>query len=139
MFIYFVLIAEVLIIGLILYFILKSPFQYPYFKYSFDVSGKRKPEVENLIDIFLNEKNFSKIEKHKEKIEKWKNDCQRMIEKSILKKYRYKQYQKSLNDNRAYNFYLTRTQTRYRQRNYIRTPYKVRQIVNLFSCDYKFL
>ena len=59
--------------------------------------------------------------------------------KSKLKKYRTKQYQKSLNDNRAYNFYLTREQTRYKQINYIRTPYKVVQKVGSFSCDYNFI
>ena len=66
-------------------------------------------------------------------------ESQRKIEKSKLKKYRTKQYQKSLDDNNAYNFYLTRRQTRYKQTNYIRIPYKVVQTVNSFSCDYYFL
>lgn len=127
------------IVSFILYLILRTPFQYPYFEYSFDVSGKRKPDIENLIDDFLNQRKFLMIKRHNEEIEQWKKKCQRKIEKSILKKYRAKQYQKSLDDNEAYNFYLTREQTRYKQINYIRTPYKVEQTVNSFSCDYKFL
>ena len=123
----------------ILYLIFKSPFRYPYFKYFFDVSGKRKPDIENLIDNFLNQQKFLMIKRHKEKIEQWKMECQRKIEKSKLKKYRTKQYQKSLDDNEAYKFYLTREQTRYKQRNYIRTPYKVVQTVDSFCCDYNFL
>lgn len=134
-----ILIGAISVVSFILYLIFKSPFQYPYFEYYFDVSGKRKPDIENLIDNFLNKKNFKIIKRHKEKIEEWKMECQRKIEKSILKKYRTKQYQKSLNDNIAYKFYLTREQTRYMQRNYVRTPYKVVQTVDSFSCDYNFL
>lgn len=134
-----ILISAISVVSFILYLIFKSPFQYPYFEYYFNVSGKRKPDIENLIDNFLNKKNFKIIKRHKEKIEEWKMECQRKIEKSILKKYRTKQYQKSLNDNIAYKFYLTREQTRYMQRNYVRTPYKVVQTVDSFSCDYNFL
>ena len=134
-----ILIGAISVVSFILYLIFKSPFQYPYFEYHFDISGKRKPDIENLIDNFLNKKNFKIIKRHKEKIEEWKMECQRKIEKSILKKYRTKQYQKSLNDNIAYKFYLTREQTRYMQRNYVRTPYKVVQTVDSFSCDYNFL
>lgn len=134
-----ILISAISVVSFILYLIFKSPFQYPYFEYYFNVSGKRKPDIENLIDNFLNKKNFKIIKRHKEKIEEWKMECQRKIEKSILKKYRTKQYQKSLNDNIAYKFYLTREQTRYIQRNYVRTPYKVVQTVDSFSCDYNFL
>ena len=56
-----------------------------------------------------------------------------------MKKHRRKQYQKILDDDNAYNFYLTRKQTRYKQRNYVKTPYKVEQIVDSFSCNYFFL
>lgn len=127
------------IVSFILYLIFKSPFRYPYFEYSFDVSGKRKPDIENLIDNFLNQQKFLMIKRHKEKIEQWKMECQRKIEKSKLKKYRIKQYQKSVDDCEAYKFYLIREQTRYKQINYIRTPYKVKQTVDSFSCDYYYL
>ena len=134
-----ILIGTILIVGLMLYLIFKSPFQYPYFKYFFDISGKKKSDIENLIDVFLNEKKFFMIKNHKEKIEQWKIECQKKIEKSILKKYRTKQYQKSLDDRGAYIFYITRRQTRYKQINYIKTSYKVVHIVGLYSCDYNFL
>lgn len=73
------------IVSFILYMIFKSPFRYPYFEYSFDVSGKRRPDIENLIDNFLNQQKFLMIKRHKEKIEQWKVECQRKIEKSKLK------------------------------------------------------
>ncbi len=134
-----ILIVVILIIIFILYLIFKSPFKYPYFKYYFDVSGKRKPDIENLIDNFLNQRNFFMIKEHNEKIKLWKIECKEKINNSIMKKYRAKQYQMALNDNEAYNFYLTRNQTRYKQKNYIRTPYKVIQIVDSLSCNYDFL
>lgn len=136
---FIILIGVILIVLFILYLIFKTPFEYPYFKYYFDVSGKRKPDIRNFIDNFLNQRNFFMIEEHNEKIEQWKTECKKKIEKSIMKKYRTKQYQKSLNDSEAYIFYLTRNQTRYKQTNYIRTPYKVVQIVAFFSCDYDYL
>lgn len=134
-----ILIGAISILIFILYLIFKSPFKYPYFEYYFDVSGKRKPDIGNLIDDFLNQENFLVIERHEEEIERWKIECHAKIEKSILKKYRTKQYQESLDNDNAYNFYLTRKQTRYKQTNYIRTPYKVEQTVYSFSCDYNFL
>lgn len=133
------LIVVILIVGFILYLIFKSPFRYPYFEYYFDVSGKRNPDIENLIDNFLNQGKFVTIKKHEEKIKQWKMECQKRIEKSKLKRYRTKQYQKSLNDNEAYNFYLTRKQTRYKQKNYVRTSYKVVKNIASFSCNYIFL
>lgn len=131
----------VTVIGMIsiLYLIFRSPFKYPYFKYSFDVSGKRQPDINDWIDNFIIRGNFSLIKEHNKKIEQWKIECQNLIEKSKLKNYRNKQYKKVLDDSEAYIFYLTREQTRYKQINYIKTPYKVINTVDSFSCDYKYL
>lgn len=120
----------------LLYLIFKSPFHYPYFNYYFDVSGKRKPQIEDLIDNFLIEQRFLMILRHKEKIEYWKTECQRKIDSSIMKKYRTKQYQKCLDDGYAFKFHLTRQQTRYKQVNYIKSSYKVEQIVESLGLDY---
>lgn len=64
-----ILIGAISIVGFVLYLILKSPFRYPYFEYSFNVSGKRNPDIENLIDNFLNHRKFLMIKRHKEEIE----------------------------------------------------------------------
>ena len=134
-----ILLGVILIVFFIVYLILKNPFKYPYFKYYFDISGKRNPDAKNLLDKFLNQGNFFIIKEHNEKIEQWKIECKKKIEKSKMKKYRTKQYQNVLNDNKAYTFYLTRNQTRYKQRNYIRTSYKVAVTVAYFSCSYDYL
>ena len=126
-------------ISTILFFIFRSPFEYPYFDYYFDVSGKRKPQIEDLIDRFLIAGNFNLIQNHNEKIQYWKKECQQKIDKSKLKKYRIKQYQECIDDNHAFQFNLTRRQTRYQQMNYVKTSYKVTQITAQFTCDYLYL
>ncbi len=129
----------IIIIGIILFFILRSPYKYPYFVHYFDVSGKRKPQTEDLVDKFLNEGNFYLIEQHNEKVQNWKEYCQKKLEKSVLKNFRTKQYHNILNDDNAFQFILTRQQTRYRQKNYIKTSYKVDTVDSQFSCSYLYL
>ena len=52
-------------IGLIaLYYSLKSPFTYPYYTHSFDVSGKRGPQIDDFIDSFLLSGGIKEIESH---------------------------------------------------------------------------
>lgn len=131
------IIAIAVIIGVI--WVFKSPFNYPYFIYYFDVSSKRNPQIVDLIDGFLNSGNFYAIQKHNEYISLWKQKCQEQIEKSKIKNYREKQFRACLDDNHAFRFYLTRQQTRYKQKNYVKTAYKVTQTVNQFFCDYSYL
>lgn len=49
------------------------------------------------------------------------------------------QYEECINDSNAYVFILTRTVTRYKQQNYVRTPYKVTQEEQRFSYSYDYL
>lgn len=134
-----VIIAAIAIIATILYLFFRSPFHYPYFDYYFDVSGKRKPQIDDLIDEFLNSGNFQRIQDHNKNILLWKQECQQQIENSKIKSLRKKQFNACLDDDNAFGFYLTRRQTRYRQRNYVKTSYKVTQTVNQFWCDYTYL
>lgn len=138
--------AVIAIIAIIIYFIvnkiLKSPFSFPFFVYSFDISGKREPKVEDLLDGFLIEGNFDDIESHKQYIDLvWKPECLSKIDKArALKKRREMQYQVCCsNESRAYHFTIVRQQTRYKQVNYVRTPYKVYQKIGTFECDYDYL
>ena len=133
----YLIIGIALIIGI--YFVLRSPFHYPYFYYAFDVSGKRMPQIEDYIDRFLNAGNFVLIQNHNEKIKTWKETSEKRLARCWLKGYRRRQYQKSLNDEYAYVFSLTRQQTRYRQQNYVKTPYKVTQVSSQISFSYESL
>ena len=86
----------IILVSTLLYIILKSPFSYPYFVYKFDVSGKRGPQIEDFLDEFLIANGFAYIQSHQKKIDKWKQDSQRQINQSILKKYRQRQYVQAL-------------------------------------------
>ena len=120
-----------------LYFIFHSPFDYPYFVHEFDVSGKRKPEFDDYLDNFFISDRFNAVRMHEEKIKSWKEECRKKIEKSILKKHRENQYNNSLDDGSAYKFYFVRIQTRYRQVNYQRYPYKVKAYTEYFACGFE--
>ena len=129
-------IAALIACIVLLYCILKSPFTYPYFIHEFDVSGKRNPHIEDFLDTFLIQGGYTDIQNHQENIEEWKaKSCER-IKKSILKRYRNKQYKRALDDNVAFKFYFIRSQTRYRQRNYVKESYKVNVIDDCFEYNF---
>ncbi len=134
-----IVVLSAIAVALILYLIFRSPFDYPYFVHQFDISGKRNPCIEDWIDEFIIDGNFYLIQLHNEKIKRWKNDCERKIDKSILKNYRNDQFQKCLDDKNAFCFMFVRMQTRYHQHNYVKTPYKVSQVVSEYSYDYTYL
>ncbi|WP_108775598.1 HNH endonuclease [Lactimicrobium massiliense] len=106
--------------------ILASPFKYPYYYVPFDVSGKRNPDMSDYIDKYLcNTVNWKAICRHEKEINKWKAECKEEIEESKLKDRRRRQYKEALDDDHAYRFEMKRRQTRYRQRNYMRSSYNV--------------
>lgn len=55
------------------YRILRSPFHYPYFTHTFDVSRKRNVDIADYIDRFLcDDINWNDVHEHKERIDQWK-------------------------------------------------------------------
>ena len=132
-------ITFLIVLPLILYLILRSPFKYPYYIITLDISGKRNPQIEDMIDTYLNQGNFSAIEEHYNSVQQWKDESQQKIEKSILKRLRLYQFKKSLDDDNMFHFMLIRSQTRYRQQNYVKSSYKVTVTVAQRSCSYPYL
>ncbi len=132
-------IAAVAMIVLLVKNILKSPFHYPYKVFRIDVSGMRTPSIYDLIDKYLIENGMERLDSHCKYVENWKNDCLLKIEKSKLKKRRKRQYLECIDDKHMFRFNLVRNQTRYKQENYVRTPYKVENIINSYSTDYDYL
>lgn len=133
-----VIIAVVIIIGILIW-IFKSPFKYPYMVIKLDISGKRAPAKEDLIDKYLNENGFSQFLEHYEYIKRWKNECQDRIAQKRLKHKREKQFLACLDDEHMFCFELTRSQTRYQQRNYVKTSYRVKVTVAQFAKSFDYL
>lgn len=113
------------LISFIIYSIFKSPFKYPYHIIKFDITGKRTPNINDLIDNHLNMYGFNEFLQHYEKVKQWKIDNQERINKSKIKKLRTKQFEKVVDDEHMFRFELMRKQTRYRQQNYVKSAYTV--------------
>lgn len=137
---YIVLIVAVCIIVYAVRRILRSPFCYPYFDQSFDVSGKRNVDINNYIDRFLcDDENWHSILDHWNEIQRWKHEQEIHLQTCILKKRRTRQYHEAIDDKGAFRFTTIRDQTRYRQSNYIRTAYKVSVSDSQQSVSYQWL
>ena len=132
-----IVIVALVIVGIIIKIILRSPFEYPYFNCNFDVSRKRNVDIENLIDRYLIENRFTPIREHMDQIENWKMASEYAVNDAILKKLRLKQYQEAIDDGNAFVFVTERNQTRYKQKNYVRTPYVVKMQDDSYSCSYE--
>lgn len=134
-----VAIVGICILAVLLYIVFESPFSYPYFIHEFDVSGKRSPQIDDLLDTFLISGGFEHIQNHQEKIEQWKQESCQRIEHCLMKKYRRTQYLRAIDDNRAFMFHFVRSQTRYRQSHYVKKPYKVSVRTNSFAYAYEYI
>ncbi len=91
-------ISVIALLSFIIYNILKSPFKYPYHIVTFDVSGKRSLNVNDLIDNHLNIYGFNEFSQHYESVKRWKTDCQERIKKSKLRQLRTQQFAKIIDD-----------------------------------------
>ncbi len=106
--------------------VLANPFHYPYFVERFDVSGRRNVKIDDLIDRFMLEPaNWEKIVAERSYIQEWKAQQEEYLKTRSLRKRRERQYAETLDDAHAFQFVTCREQTRYRQRNYVKTSYKV--------------
>ena len=133
-------IIVIVTIAYILYRVFKSPFEYPYFVYRFDVSGKRNVRIDDCIDRFLcDDANWKKLQLHQSRIEFWKQRSLAYLNKCRFKNLRMEQYRAAIDDGNAFRFETVRGQTRYRQYNYVRTAYKVQSFNSACSVSWWWL
>lgn len=136
-----VLLAIIVIVVsiVVLHAIFKSPFKYPYYIIQFDVSGKRSPDINNLIDDYLIKNGIGEFSQHFEDVKQWKSDCQDRIQKSKIKKLRTRQFTEVLDDEGMFCFELMRQQTRYRQVNYVKSSYKAYVQASEYSYNFEYI
>lgn len=135
-----IIIAVLMIASAMFVVFTENPFQFPYFRYSFDVSRKRNVDFDSCIDMFLNDpEKWQLLLKHELKIKNWEADCERYIASHHLKKHRRKQFEEVKDVRAAYIFEIVRYQTRYRQENYTRIPYTVKAVQVTRSLDFQWL
>lgn len=116
---------------------LANPFKYPYFTKAFDVSGRRKPSIEDEIENWLCDQSaWESIKRHLETVKQWKEAAQAKVDRSWLRKRRQRQLERTVDDESEFQFVMTRRQTRYKQINYTRYPYTVTVTENLESMSF---
>lgn len=60
-----------------------------------------------------------------ETVRQWKEASQSKVDKSLIRKRRQRQLERTIDDDGEFQFIMTRQQTRYKQINYTRYPYTV--------------
>ena len=130
-----IVVLLLLVIGLIVWWV-RNPFKFPYLDFERDVSGRRAVKMEDVVDGFLNQDGvWDEIEEHEAEIREWESDSRAKASRSLFASHRLRQLESS-KDDRAYRFKTLRTQTRYRQRNYVRYPYKVCMVDSIEAFGY---
>ena len=110
--------------GLLIWYV-RSPFQFPYLDYRKDVSGKRNVNMEDVVDEFLIQDGvWDEIKEQERYVQEWIESSKKKAMRSMVFPHRINQLDRCIDEN-AYRFKTMRTQTRYRQQNYVKYPYKV--------------
>ena len=116
-----------------------SPFEYPYKYIRIDISGKRKPKTEDLVDRYLIENGVASFIQHYGQVQAWKEESEGYIEKQMLKNWRREQYQSCIDDDNMFVFQFMRRQTRYKQINYVKTSYHVDTVSDEFKTNLSYI
>lgn len=127
---YLIFFVILFFLGLILYWIFRNPYEYPYKLIKIDISRKRNVQFMDEFDRYLCKYPITIFRNHYQYVQVWKKETEEKISKSLLKSWRKKQYVKIIDDKHMFVFLLIRGQTRYMQRNYVKMPYKVDVEVN---------
>lgn len=115
-----------------------NPFQYPYYRKQFNVTGKRLPRIDDYIDLYIcsNGNDFENlIDNHALVVQKWKAASKGKVRQSLFRKHREKQFRVAIDDEHEFQFELYRNSTRYTQKNYVRTSYQVSMTERTLGVD----
>lgn len=115
------------------------PFKYPYKYIEFDVTGTKQPKIAIYLDKYLIEDGLKFIENHMVHVLEWKDTCNEKIRTSLFKKKRQRQFDECLDTENTFKVVLFRNKTRYRQANYVKYPYTVREIYLEQGFSYAYL
>ena len=116
-----------------------NPFHFPYFDISIDISRRREPRNQDLVEEWLIEDRtrYKKILEKEKKMLRWEEKAKQKVQRSPKWLRPHRQTQFDFADDKAHfvRFLLLRNKTKYRQRNYRRYGYVVAVQTGCFSCD----
>ena len=127
-FVYIVLVLLAVLVGatFIARRVTQSPFVYPHWTREIDVSGQRAGDIDDHIDRYISDdRNWEQLQLHQHEVDAWKAEAHRRAARSPLSALRTRQLLAAMDDEGAYRFKTVREQTRYRQRDYVRSSYTV--------------
>ena len=132
-----------IIIGLVLLviaiFVIYSynPYNPPVYNTKIDITGKRKPDYLDLIDRFLINNGFEDIERQNREMLNWEAEKSEELEnKWFFHRKRETQFEEACEEGFTYNFLIVKNQTRYTQRNYVRSSYQAEQVID--TCEFNY-
>lgn len=113
----------------IIEYINRNPYNPPKFTHTFDVSGKRNPNIDLLVKQYINDEGAAEIENAYRRYREWRVGCKRAINQlNHFRDLRESQFRQA--DHMTFTFQMIRSQTRYKQRNYQKYAYKVDVVVD---------
>lgn len=121
------------------YYYFHSPFSFPYKVIEIVISGKRNVNFLDILDQELISNGMDQYVQHMIYFQRWKKECETIIQKSYIREKRKEQFQKCLDEKRMFRFDLIRVTRKHNQVQYIRYPYECKRICQSFSVDYLFL
>lgn len=134
----FIILLIGLLVGLVIYFIVKRLNYYPNFTREIDLTNKPKISDSDLIDYYIINFGVELVNKHIERINAWKKETILKYGNNERKIAKFK-LRCEKNCCKAFTLIGVRTQTRYRQVNYVRHPYKVKVVSNRISFNSRFI
>ena len=123
----------------LLWFIFHNPYSYPYYFVDIDISKRRNVNIQEEIEKYLLDKGMDEFLNQFDYVEQWESDTFEAAKKSIFRFKRVKQYLDILDDDNMFIFNLCRDQTRYRQRNYVKSSYVVSAASDTCECNLAYL
>ena len=116
-----------------------SPFKFPYKTIYINITARRQTTITEYIDFYLIDNSMNEIDEFISYLTSWKNICEKKIGRSVFKRRRYRQFQDCCDDAHAIKLVFYKEKTRYKQVNYVRYPYKVKEVKKLFNTSYDYL
>ena len=123
----------------LLWFIFHNPYSYPYYFVDVDISKRRNVNIQEEIEKYLLDNGMDEFLNQFDYVEQWESDTFEAAKKSIFRFKRVKQYLDILDDDNMFTFNLCRDQTRYRQRNYVKSSYVVSAVSDTRGYDLAYL
>lgn len=117
-----------------------SPFR-PYARLviDIDVTNRRKVFLEDEIEQYIIDNGFDEFRRQEAMVSRWRTACLSVVDASLFSGRRFEQFDDLDASLMPVEFRLIRRHTRYRQVNYERMPYIVKDVSQDRMCDFKYL